>query len=680
MDFNPEPYNILQGLLYWGILFGVLLGVILLVSLIVSLVLHRGRGFEQFRKQTARLAKETLQSSPRRIWALSVLTFRESWRRKVLLVGVVFAVLFMFAGWFLSDTDARPAMQVKVHVSFVLTTITFIVLPVMLLLACWGLPEDIKARSLHTVVTKPARRHEVYLGRIFGFALIGSLFLAVMGAVGYVWIVRQVPERAHAYLIARVPVHGELSFLDRQGRPQKRGINVGDIWEFRSYIGGGSQARAIWTFDNVRENHLVPLRDEETGEIIRDADGKPVNVLKLESNFEVFRTHKGNQRRGVMCDVQIVRNHRQQTARALGSASGFELVNESLLNSDFTGAATQLQRISNGLSEGLIPFTAQNFRRVKDGYRTFAEIMAPFAGKFEQQDRDAGWIRETVAAAQLCSEAADNENAAELADALKRLGEQFRNHEAALKEMLVDLAARVKLFEVREYRETAEIDIRRKVQYRVNYQGELQSGDLFGDLIHGNKLTVHVACVDPGQFIGMAQPDLFIRLPDRHFAVSYSKAILGIWLMMLLVVILGVTASCFLKGPVATLLVFVFIILGSPFHNFLEKVVKGELKSAGAFESAYRLVNHLNPTVGTGDYQGKDVLENIDRTLLIGLKGVYRIIPDFDNYRVIPYVANGFDVPWDAALLPAVVSTLGYLIPCLLLGYVSLASRELEEK
>jgi hypothetical protein len=45
-----------------------------------------------------------------------------------------------------------------------------------------------------------------------------------------------------------------------------------------------------------------------------------------------------------------------------------------------------------------------------------------------------------------------------------------------------------------------------------------------------------------------------------------------------------------------------------------------------------------------------------------------------------PYVANGFDVPWSAALLPSLAMTLAYLLPCLLIGYYSLTLRELESK
>jgi hypothetical protein len=45
-----------------------------------------------------------------------------------------------------------------------------------------------------------------------------------------------------------------------------------------------------------------------------------------------------------------------------------------------------------------------------------------------------------------------------------------------------------------------------------------------------------------------------------------------------------------------------------------------------------------------------------------------------------PYVANGFDVPWSVAMARCLFMTLGYLIPCLLVGYYSLTLRELEAK
>ena len=67
--------------------------------------------------------RDLFGTSPRRCLALTQLTFREAVRRKTLWVFAVFAVLFLFAGWFLSDVTADAELQVKNYVSFVLRTI-----------------------------------------------------------------------------------------------------------------------------------------------------------------------------------------------------------------------------------------------------------------------------------------------------------------------------------------------------------------------------------------------------------------------------------------------------------------------------------------------------------------------------------------------------------------------------
>jgi len=205
------------------------------------------------------------RTSPRRVWALAVQTFREASRGKLLWIFGIFAVLFMFAGWFLPETKADPELATKNYISFVLMAITWLSVPLVLLLACWGLPQDIKVRSLHTVVTKPVRRHEIILGRILGLLGIGTALLLVVGALGYVWVVRQhqglvnqLPEDQRQPLTARVPVFAEkLSFTTREGATTDEtggdatGVNVGDEVMFRSFVEGNTKARAIWRFTGL---------------------------------------------------------------------------------------------------------------------------------------------------------------------------------------------------------------------------------------------------------------------------------------------------------------------------------------------------------------------------------------------------------------------------------------------
>jgi hypothetical protein len=466
-------------------------------------------------------------------------------RRKTLWVFGVFAVLFLFAGWFLADVTADADLQVKNYVSFVLRTISWLILPVALLLSCWGLPEDIKARSLHTVVTKPVRRHEIVLGRILGFAAIGALVLGVMAIVGYLWIKRELPGSMQSQLTARVPVYGKISFLDNEGKAAQAGINTGDENMFRSFVEGNTKSRAIWEFADIDPAHL-------------EGGGR----LVLESTFQAFRTYKGN------IDRQL-----------LGQ---FTLVN-------------------------------------------------------------------------------------------------------AEKNLRVPLKA----FEVREFRRNV-YDVAKENPTLQDASGKPVE---MNDLLAGGKLQVEAACLSSAQFLGMARPDLFIRMPDRSFAASYFKcyfkSIANIGLMMLMVVVLGVVSGSFLKGPVATILTLFIVIVGRVAHSFLEGLVTGKVdyhnptvhvEGAGPFGALYRIFAHLTPGVAFDDTFFFRVINVLDNVALNVLWAIQHMFPNFSSFDTTEYTANAFDVPWAEAMLPNVAMAIGYCLPWIILGYFSLRLRELESK
>jgi len=128
-------------------------------------------------------------TSPRRVWALARLAIQESLRRNVLVVLAVFAVVVLFAGWFLDPASVNPG---KLSIGFILGATNLLVGCVALLLSVFSLPADIKSRAIQTVTTKPVRTGEIVLGRIIGFACVGSLLLAVMGVAGWAFVVRTV--------------------------------------------------------------------------------------------------------------------------------------------------------------------------------------------------------------------------------------------------------------------------------------------------------------------------------------------------------------------------------------------------------------------------------------------------------------------------------------------------------
>jgi len=541
LSFNPETFNLGAGLGNWVVVMLILAVVSFVTALAVSLMAQGFAGPWQVLQHMFGGLQDLAGTSVKRCLALAQLTFREAIRRKTLWVFGVFAVLFLFAGWFLADVTADADLQVKNYVSFVLRTISWLILPVALLLSCWGLPEDIKARSLHTVVTKPVRRHEIVLGRILGFAGIGLLVLGVMSIVGDVWIHRQLPASMQSQLTARVPVYGTISFLDNEGKPAEAGVNTGDENMFRSFVEGNTKSRAIWEFSKID-----PAQLEGGGNLV------------FESSFQAFRTYKGN------IDRQLL-------------------------------------------------------------------------GQFT------------------------------LVDATK------------------NLRVPLKAFEVREFRRNI-YDVAKENPSLQDISGKPVE---MKDLLAGGVLQVETACLSSAQFLGMARPDLFIRMPDRDFRSSYYKSIANIAMMMLMIVVLGVVSGCFLKGPVATMLTFFIVIVGRLAYTFMQGLVTGnvdyhnatvKVQGAGPFGAFYRIVTHMTPGVPFDNTFFFRVIDVLDAMALNVLWAVQHMFPNFTSFDTTEYTANAFDVPWAEALLPNLALTIGYCLPWILVGYFSLRLRELESK
>jgi hypothetical protein len=133
--------------------------------------------------------------SPRRVWALARLAVQESLRRNVLVVLGLFALILTFAGWFLDPSSVDPG---RLYIGFILGATSLLVCLVTLVLAVFSLPADIKSRAIQTVVTKPVRTSEIVLGRMLGFALVGTCLLAVMGFAGWAFVVRSV---SHGHVV-----------------------------------------------------------------------------------------------------------------------------------------------------------------------------------------------------------------------------------------------------------------------------------------------------------------------------------------------------------------------------------------------------------------------------------------------------------------------------------------------
>ena len=206
--------------------------------------------------------------SPRRIWALSRLAIQESLRRNVLVVLGLFALILLFAGWFLDPTSVNPG---KLYLGFMLTSTNLLVCLVTLVLSVFSLPADIRSKAIQTVTTKPVRTGEIVLGRMIGFSLVGTLLLVLMSGVGWAFIVRSV---SHQH---------EVAADDLVENKAEDGTTVG--WEGRTSFDRGHRHRIELSADGLgrtesTQGHRHEVRAVTTGNAQTYAVGPALGLLE----------------------------------------------------------------------------------------------------------------------------------------------------------------------------------------------------------------------------------------------------------------------------------------------------------------------------------------------------------------------------------------------------------------
>jgi len=766
MEFETLRYSTEAALKNWGVVAGCLALAAVVFSFLLTMLRYGPRGTSVFARGLTGYISDIFSMSPTRILAVARLTLKEAIRRKALMVFVLFALLLMFAGWFLSSGNSRATISVGVQIWFLLTAISWLVLPAVMFLSCWSIPEEIRVRSLHTVVTKPIRRIEVVLGRMVGFGAVVTTVVVIMGAAGYVWIQRLVPDSARSMLTCRVPVYGNLFFRDREGLLSSEGVNTGDVWAYRSYIEGNSRARAIWQFRNISPE---TFKQGEPGSETYD--------IHLESRFEAFRTVKGTDEsieQGVQGQFTLLHDLRDRAFSVYRLTPAFREIGRELVDGQFRNASASLREYATSITDGSTVVESNDvvgfIHATQSAYLTMASMGEEFNDIRDAFD-DAGKAAATVRTP------TDTAAIANFSKALITISETLGTRADDLLEAMPRLEVALPPFNVTEFHDGQDqYVINRKLTFNADYEslarflaktvdewnegsrlianghlaedlaenlanetdisglnsellltvlqedidagilsttdtgvavaderswlnyfdqmvraerlisqdplGWVLTADLYDDLLLNGELAVEVACLDNQMFIGMARPDLFIRLQDNPFIVGYSKALLSTILMLLLVVVIGVTASCIVKGPVALFLTFGVFLIGQMFHQFMIDIVAGNVEGSGLIESSVLIVQQRNPGVGVNvSANAGNLIESVDKVTSGLLYGASQIVPNFSLFsQSASYIESGFDVPWSTLMVPVILTFVGFLIPCVLLGAAFLKFRELEAK
>jgi len=274
--------------------------------------------------------------SPRRIAALSWLAVQESLRRRVLVGFGVFLLILLFAGWFLDSRSNDPA---ALYLSFVLTATTWLVLLMALFLSALSLPADIKNHTIYTIVTKPVRPGEIVLGRIIGFAVIGSILLAIMGVFSYVFVSR-VLSHTHEVEVASLKKAPNDPTGAQTGRTSsvlnhRHQVNLDEKGNGSTDIVQGHYHQVTTERDGDKVRYVLsPPRDLLTARVplyasglrFKDRTGKGSDrgitperfpeELPIEMTIRVFRSYKGDIEKGILGSL-VLKNPRTGRASQL---------------------------------------------------------------------------------------------------------------------------------------------------------------------------------------------------------------------------------------------------------------------------------------------------------------------------------------------------------------------------
>jgi ABC-type transport system involved in multi-copper enzyme maturation permease subunit len=605
-EANPQPQerDWSSGALYtWLAALTGLLGLIYFVSWLVSVLIS---GPERGTRQCGRAVLETITDvariSPRRVYAMAWLAWRESIRRRVVAVFVVFVVIILTAALFMKRDSLHPS---QLYINVVLNFTIGLTMLFALVLSSLSLPADIREKTLHTVVTKPVRKLEIVLGRVVGFTAVGTVLLGAIGLISYGFTVTSL---RHTHKLTSEMLHKEVL-------PGNRGyILTGDTSESQGHTHHVTiNEKGEWTVkmehDHTHELQIVK-KDGETKYILGPPEGQFQARVPVYGKLSFLDERGGPKDKGInVGDEWAYRSFIKGRTSAMAIWTFSNLTKDMFPEEEFP--------------QGIpIEMTIEVFRTNK------------------------GNMEKGVA------------------------GTLFLENPKTKKRVLLENFSAEKF--------ATDVHMLPFHFSRPGRDGRIEKYDLFNDLVSDKgELSICIQCLEWGQNFGMAQPDLYIRAADGNFEWNFVKAYLGIWMQMVLVLSLGVMFSTFVSGPVAVLGT-VFMVIVGVYSGYVVELASGKIVGGGPLESMERVMTQDNMISQLPPGFKTSAIKAMDQATALVMRYFSAVVPEFNECSYGRHLAYGFDVGRDL-LARCLVRELAYVLPVILLGFVFLKLRELDQ-
>lgn len=609
---------------FLGVLLILVVGGTVLAYFASALQVGFGEAFYSVSRGIGRGFNEMVQTSPNRVWAIAWFAMMESWRKKVVVVFVLFALLLLFASWFLDPNSENPAL---LYISFILGTMNLLVVMLAFFLSAFSLPLDIKNRTIYSVVTKPVRMLEIVLGRILGFSLIGSALLLVMGICSYLFVTQSL---SHTHEVDE----GSIKLVDTPGADPNskeiQGMLQSNTSGPKSSKGhrhtfvipaGENVGKTVDTLD--RFNSPLNSGHEHIVSVTRDANGNPTAFRVQSTDSLVARVPHF----GVLSFLD-----RTGLPAKQGISVGKESERRSWIEGD---SPAEAQWIFTGVNEAAFPeglpveFSLGVFRTFK------GDIEKGVRGELIVRKVGGGFESKAI---------------------------PFTSQEFSIQRVFVP----------------RKLVVRNKLG-----SGEEEEVDLYERLVDKGQLQISISCSDRSQYFGAAVTDLYLLKSNGYFGWNLIKGYLSIWMLMITVTSFGVMFSTILSTPVALLSTASALILGffSPFISLiftdLKKTQAERIWGGGPVESFIRLITSKNlsaelelPKIVV------DIIENIDRLGMSIIATLTNVVPEVRRFPTSEIIALGFNIDGNMMLIQASM-TLAFVTCLSIISYFILRSREL---
>lgn len=201
--------------------------------------------------------------------------------------------------------------------------------------------------------------------------------------------------------------------------------------------------------------------------------------------------------------------------------------------------------------------------------------------------------------------------------------------------------------------------------------------DLFRDLVADGRVEIWLRCLDPAQYFGAAQSDMYLHARDSSFQLNFAKGNVGIWTQMVLLISVAVMFSAFLSAPVAWVAT-VAVLVGGMCLPFILEVAGHKQYGGGPAESLIRMLTQDNVLTDLQPGLRTTAAKMTDKVLEPVIGGVAALLPDIRRFDYANYVSSGFDVPPDL-MAQHLVALLAYMAPLLVAAYLFLKTREVAQ-